>query len=149
LRQATAGWAVKPRVITDSDEKYAAFRQARAALAASGTVTLELALAQVPMIGTYRFPAWEAFLARRLVKGRFFLLPNLILDRRAVPELFQEEVVPEHLADLMTGLLGDTDERQAQMQAFDEIDQRMQVVGETPSQRAARIVLETIAGKTK
>lgn len=149
LRQATAGWAPKPLIITDPDEKYAAFRQARAALAASGTVTLELALAQVPMIGTYRFPAWEAFLARRLLKGRFFLLPNLILDRQAVPELFQEEVVPDRLADLMAGLLGNTDERRAQMHAFDEIDQRMQVVGETPSQRAAHIVLETIAGKTR
>ena len=147
LRQATAGWAPNPLIITDPDEKYAAFRRARAALAASGTVTLELALAQVPMIGTYRFPAWEAFLARRLVKGRFFLLPNLILDRQAVPELFQEEVVPDRLADLMAGLLGNTDERRSQMHAFDEIDQRMQVVGESPSQRAARIVLETIAGK--
>lgn len=149
LRQATAGWAVKPRIITDPDEKYAAFRQARAALAASGTVTLELALAQVPMIGTYRFPAWEAFLARRLVKGRFFLLPNLILDRPAVPELFQEEVVPDRLAELMIGLLGNTEERRAQIHAFDEIDRRMQVVGETPSQRAARIVLETIAAKAR
>ncbi|WP_448952030.1 lipid-A-disaccharide synthase [Labrys neptuniae] len=149
LRQATAGWAAKPLVITDPDQKYAAFRRARAALAASGTVTLELALAQVPMIGTYRFPAWEAFLARRLVKGRFFLLPNLILDRPAVPELFQEEVMPDRLAGLMARLLGDTAERDAQMQAFAEIDQRMQVIGETPSQRAARIVLETIAAKAK
>lgn len=149
LRQATRDWPAKPAVITDPDEKYAAFRRARAAMAASGTVTLELALAQVPMLGAYRFPAWEAFLARRLVKGRFFLLPNLILDRPAVPELFQEAVVPERLAELMAGLLGDTDERRAQMQAFDEIDRRMQVVGETPSQRAARIVLETIAGKAR
>lgn len=149
LRQATQGWTTRPVVITDPEEKYAAFRRARAALAASGTVTLELALAQVPMLGAYRFPAWEAFLARRLVKGRFFLLPNLILDRAAVPELFQEAVVPDRLADMLAGLIGNTPERQAQMQAFEEIDQRMQVVGETPSQRAARIVLETIAGKAR
>jgi len=144
LTEATASWPHKPRIVSDEAEKFAAFRRARGALAASGTVTLELALSQIPMIGAYRFPAWEAFLARRLVKAPFFLLPNLIVGRRAVPELFQEEVTPENLAAILTPLLGETPERAGQMQAFDEIDRRMQVVGETPSQRAARIVLETI-----
>jgi lipid-A-disaccharide synthase len=147
LRQATAAWPQKPVVVADEAEKLSAFRRARGALAASGTVTLELALAQVPMIGAYRFRDWEAFLIRRLAKGRFFLLPNLILDRKAVPELFQEEVTPDNLAANFAPLLGDTPARAAQMEAFDEIDRKMQVIGETPSQRAARIVLETIAAK--
>jgi lipid-A-disaccharide synthase len=144
LNQVTSSWRKKPRIITDEFEKFAAFRRARGALAASGTVTLELALSQIPMIGAYRFPAWEAFIARRLVKAPFFLLPNLILDRRAVPELFQEEVSPDNLAAIFGPLLGNTPEREGQMQAFAEIDRSMQVVGETPSQRAARIVLETM-----
>ena len=59
-REATADWPVRPRIVTDAAEKYAAFRTARAALAASGTVTLELALAQVPMVAAYRIAAWEA-----------------------------------------------------------------------------------------
>lgn len=147
LRQATASWLHRPVIVTDEAEKFSAFRRARGALAASGTVTLELALAQVPMIGAYRFRSWEAFLIRRLAKGRFFLLPNLILGRGAVPELFQEEVTPETLAASFVPLLGETPARAAQLEAFEEIDRRMQVVGETPSQRAARIVLETIAAK--
>ena len=56
-RGATAGWAVRPRIVTEAEEKYAAFRLARAALAESGTVTLELALAQVPMVAAYRVAA--------------------------------------------------------------------------------------------
>ena len=147
LQQATSSWLHKPLIVTDEAEKYAAFRRARGALAASGTVTLELALSQIPMIGAYRVPAWEAFIARRLVKAPFFLLPNLIVDRRAVPELFQEEVSPGNLAAIFGPLLDETPERAAQMQAFAEIDQRMRVVGETPSQRAARIVLETMRRK--
>jgi lipid-A-disaccharide synthase len=146
LREATASWAPTPRIVIDEAEKLAAFRRARGALAASGTVTLELALSQVPMIGAYRFPAWEAFLARRLIKAPFFLLPNLILDRRAIPELFQEEVTPDRLAATFAPLLGETRARAEQLAAFAEIDRRMQVVGETPSQRAARIVIETIKG---
>ena len=57
LREATASWAMTPQIVIDEAEKFAAFRRARGALAASGTVTLELALSQVPMIGAYRFPA--------------------------------------------------------------------------------------------
>ncbi|MDQ0393218.1 lipid-A-disaccharide synthase [Labrys monachus] len=149
LRQATAGWEQRPQIVTDEADKFAAFRRARGALAASGTVTLELALAQVPMIGAYRFPGWEAFLAKRLVKAPFFLLPNLILGREAVPELFQEEVTPDNLAASLAPLLGDTPARAAQLAAFAEIDRLMRVPGETPSQRAAGIVLETIAAKRK
>jgi lipid-A-disaccharide synthase len=145
LREATASWPLRPQIVVDEAEKFAAFRRARGALAASGTVTLELALSQVPMIGAYRFPAWEAFLARRLIKSKYFLLPNLILDRKAIPELFQEEVTPEHLAASFVPLLGETRARAEQLDAFGEIDRRMQVVGETPSQRAAGIVLAVMA----
>ena len=149
LREATASWPQKPGIVSDEAEKFAAFRRAKGALAASGTVTLELALSQVPMIGAYRFPAVEAFLAKRLIKSAHFLLPNLILERRAIPELFQEAVTPDNLAAIFAPLMGNTPERAAQMAAFDELDRRMQVVGETPSQRAARIVLQAIKDKRR
>ena len=77
LRAAAAGWPVAPRIVTGEAERQAAFRVARAALAASGTVTLELALAAVPTIGAYRLPGWEAFIARRvLVDRRTVILPK-------------------------------------------------------------------------
>ena len=74
------------------------------------------------------------------------MLPNLILDRRAIPELFQEEVTPDRLAATFAPLLGETRGAGGATGGVAEIDRRMQVVGETPSQRAARIVIETIKG---
>ena len=74
VRDGVAGWAVTPRIVTEPAEKWAAFRSARAALAASGTVTLELALAGVPTVAAYRVTLIEEIIARaarinkRLVK---------------------------------------------------------------------------------
>ncbi len=72
------------RVVVGEAEKLAAFRRARAALAASGTVTLELALAQIPTVAAYRVANWEAFIARRLITASSAILPNLVLGERLV-----------------------------------------------------------------
>jgi lipid-A-disaccharide synthase len=79
LRDATAGWTIKPSVLVDPDEKDAAFRRARAALAKSGTVTLELALAGIPTVAAYRLSAVEGWVARRLMRVRSVILANLVL----------------------------------------------------------------------
>ena len=65
LRDAVAGWAVQPRIVVEPSEKWSAFREARVALAASGTVTLELALSGVPMVAAYRLHPVEAVIARQ------------------------------------------------------------------------------------
>ena len=65
IARATAAWPVRPRIVVDPTEKQAAFRVARAALAKSGTVTLELAIAGIPMVTAYQVPAVEAWLVRR------------------------------------------------------------------------------------
>ncbi|MDQ0469302.1 lipid-A-disaccharide synthase [Labrys wisconsinensis] len=147
LRAAVASWAVRPRVIDGEAEKFAAFRRARAALAASGTVTLELALSGVPMVGAYRLPGWEAFLARRLIRTPSVLLPNLILGERAIPELLQEDATPPRLAEALVPLIGEGPERRHQLEALGRLDGLMRLEGEAPSERAARIVLETIEAK--
>src|SRR5262249_11765865 len=89
VRRDTAAWPVAPRVVVESKEKWATFRQARAALAASGTVTLELALAGVPTVIAYKVTLFEELIARALVKVKMVGLANIILDEMVMPELLQ------------------------------------------------------------
>ena len=142
---ATAAWPVRPRIVTDAAEKCAAFRSARAALAKSGTVTLELALAQVPTVAAYRIAAWEAFVYRRLVRVSSVILANLVIGENVVPELLQEEFLPKPIADSLIPLIGDTPERRRQLEGFARLDAIMDIGGEPPSLKAARAVRAVIA----
>jgi lipid-A-disaccharide synthase len=145
VRARVASWPTPPRVVIGEADKLAAFRSARAALAASGTATLELALAGVPMVGAYKVSPIEAPL-KFLVRAPFILLPNLILGERAIPEMLQDECQPERLAALLSALVGDGPERQAQLAALSRLDALMRLdEGENPSARAARLILQTIA----
>ena len=146
IAEATAAWPVRPRVVTDAAEKYAAFRGARAALAKSGTVTLELALAQVPTVAAYRIAAWEAPIYRRLVRVSSVILANLVIGENVVPELLQEEFLPEPIAAKLVPLIGETPERRRQIEGFARLDAIMEIGGEPPSRKAARAVLD-VAGR--
>jgi lipid-A-disaccharide synthase len=142
---ATADWPVRPRIVTVAAEKYAAFRNARAALAASGTVTLELALAQVPMVAAYRIPAWEGAVFRLMASINTVILANLVLGENVVPEYLQSDCTPDRIAAGLVPLLGDTPERRRQLDAFARLDTIMDLAAEPPSARAAHAVLELIA----
>jgi lipid-A-disaccharide synthase len=145
ITERTANWPVAPRIVLGEEAKLAAFRNARAALAASGTVTLELALAGVPMIGAYKVSLIEEPL-KYVVKAPSILLPNLILGARAIPEILQRECTPQSLADALAALVGEGAPRDAQLGALARLDALMQLPdGDTPSARAARLVLRTIA----
>ena len=111
------------------------------ALAASGTVTLELALAAVPTVAAYRVSAWEAAIARRLIRVPSVILANLVIGENIVPELLQEECTPERLASALLPLLSDTPERKRQLEAFARLDDIMEIASARPSRRAAEIVL--------
>jgi lipid-A-disaccharide synthase len=142
---ATANWPLKPRIVTNRDEKHAAFRTARAALAASGTVTLELALANIPMVAAYRIPAWEGTLFRMMASIDTVILANLVLGEKIVPQYLQDNCTPHHLAAGLIQILGDTPERRRQLDAFARLDSIMGLRGEPPSTRAAQAVLALIA----
>jgi lipid-A-disaccharide synthase len=144
---ATAGWPVRPRIVVGSEEKHAAFRSARAALAASGTVTLELALAQVPTIAAYRIPAWEGAVFRLMAQIDTVILANLVLGQKAVPEYLQRDCTPDRLAQALVPLLSDTPEWRRQLEAFARLDTLMGLAGEAPSRRAAQAILAGIARK--
>ena len=144
VRETTTDWPVRPRIIVDRAEKYAAFRTARAALAASGTVTLELALAQVPTVAAYRIPAWEGAVFRLMASINTVILANLVLGENAVPEFLQNECTPDRIAAGLIPLLSETPERARQRAAFARLDTIMDIGAEPPSQRAARAVLDVI-----
>ena len=141
IRENVKGWQVQPRIAVREAEKRAAFRSARAALAKSGTVTLELALAGVPMVAAYRVGAVEAFILRRAVKVQSVILANLVLGKEVVPEFLQENCTAEALAKSLGEVLTDTPLRQRQIEAFATLDSVMSTGGAQPNLRAAEIVL--------
>lgn len=141
VTQATSHWRIKPRIVVEQTEKHAALRVARAALAKSGTTTLELAVAGVPMVAAYKVAPLEAAVIRRLVRVPSYILANLVIGRNVVPELVQEDCTPERLAATLAPLLGDTPERQRQVEAFAALDAIMEIGSRAPAARAADIVL--------
>ncbi|HZC95052.1 MAG TPA: lipid-A-disaccharide synthase [Bradyrhizobium sp.] len=142
--EALMGWPVRPQVVIGEQEKRAAFRIAHAALAKSGTVTLELALAGVPMVTAYRTGSTEAWILRRAINVNSVILANLVIGENVVPEFLQQDCTPEKLSQALRELLGDTPLRRQQLEAFARIDQIMSTGREPPSARAADIVLATM-----
>jgi lipid-A-disaccharide synthase len=147
VREAASNWPTPVHVVETEAEKFAAFDAADAAIAASGTVTSELALAGTPMVGAYRVGRITYALARRLLEVPYVVLVNLILDRKAVPEFLQRECEPENLARALRPLLSDTPERAQQIRDLEQAVREFGAGGEAPSLRAARAVLE-LAGQS-
>ena len=140
-------WPTAPKIVLGEDAKFAAFRAARAGLAASGTATLELALAQVPMVGAYKVSLIEEQL-KYLIKVRSILLPNLILGERAIPEFLQRDCTAAALGAALAEIVRDGDARAGQLAALSRLDRLMSLPdGGAPSVCAARCVLETIAAR--
>ena len=146
IKARVAKWRVKPTVIEGESEKLAAFRRAHAALAASGTVTLELALAQVPMVVAYRVDFLVRPFKWALSRINSFVLPNLILGTNEIPEFLDAESTPERMAAALLPLLSDTPERAAQLDAFERLGPALSR-DVAPSMAAAEIVLKTAGWK--
>ncbi|HEY7548699.1 MAG TPA: lipid-A-disaccharide synthase [Hyphomicrobiaceae bacterium] len=142
IEQHLAAWPVRPHLVEGEDDKFRAFRLATAALAASGTVTLELALAGAPTVVAYKADPIIAAIATRLIKAPSVVLPNLVLGENVFPEFIQERCTPANLAEALAPLLADTPERARQHAALARIPAALQVAGHTPSEAAAAIVLD-------
>lgn len=148
IGELSAEWPVQPRIVVGDDERRAAFRVARAALAKSGTVTLELALSGVPMATAYRVAAWEAFIARRVIQVPSVILANLVLGENVVPEFLQEDCTAARLAPALRDLMQEGAARRQQLDAFARLDRIMSTGDRTPSQRAADAVIATMRKTT-
>ncbi len=144
IREGIANWPVKPQIVIGENERRAAFRIACAALAKSGTVTLELALSGIPMVTAYRVGAIEAFILRRAIRVSSVILANLVIGKDVIPEFLQEECTPEKLAPALHDVLTDSPLRRQQVAAFAQLDQIMSTGNKSPSALAADIVLATM-----
>ena len=143
VRRAVAHWAVAPIVVSDTTGKYDAFAAAGAALTKSGTSTLELAMAGVPMAVTYRVNPLTAFMARRLIKVPHVAMVNILAGREVVAELLQEQCRPDVLADAVVRLLGDAGARAAQLAALAPVLASLRPGdGVAPSVAAAREIFK-------
>lgn len=138
-------WSVPTIAVRGAGLKYDAFAASQVALAASGTVTLEVALADLPMVVAYRVNPITHAILRRLVKVKFVSLLNLILDRPAIPEMLQYDCAPEPLARELTRLIDDRLAREREIAAYREGLQRLGCGDVSPGLRAADCVLGLIA----
>jgi len=150
IREKVARWPFPVEIVTGLDAKRAAFRRAHAALAASGTVSLELALAGVPMVVAYKVDWFFRRLKDLNRVFRFsslesFVLPNIILGTKAIPEFLDEEVRPEILARHLSGLLKDGEERARQVTELERLDEAMRLLdGYSQRAAAAEVVLKAM-----
>ncbi len=142
---ALADWPLRTILVEGDEAKHDAFAAAEAALAASGTVALELALARLPSVIAYRLNPITVALYRRLIRVKYVNLVNLMLDRMLVPELLQEDCRPDHLARELGRLLDDPQARQAQIDGVAEVARWLGQGDVPPSERAARVVLDIVS----
>ncbi|UWQ16661.1 lipid-A-disaccharide synthase [Jannaschia sp. M317] len=147
VRSAVRTWPGQPLVVTDPAEKRAAFAAATAALAASGTVSLELAANGVPMVIAYDMNWFSRQVIARMLKVDTVTLVNLVSETRAVPEFLGEACKPETVGRAFANLLLVPSERHRQQEALDRTMDRLGRGGEAPGLRAARSVL-AVLGKS-
>ncbi len=143
IREISSSWAVPTVVVTESEEKFDTMAASNAAIAASGTVSLELAMARVPAVITYRLPWLTYFVVKGMSLVKFATLINIILDREVVPELLQGNCTAAQIYDSVSYILETGGEDQ--IAASGEALKRIGMGGEQPSIRAARMLLSIVA----
>ncbi|WP_320179028.1 lipid-A-disaccharide synthase [Roseovarius pacificus] len=153
VREMVANWPVKPLILSpegmDAEsykaEKRAAFGAADWALAASGTVSLELAAARTPMVIAYDLKPLSRFIISRMLKVDTLTLVNLVSETRVIPEFIGKACRPELIAPAMLGVM---DNPNPQLAAMDLTMDRLGRGGEAPGLRAARAVLARMKAAT-
>ena len=143
IEQALPAWSQQPHLVEGESDKFTAFKLAQAALAASGTVTLELGVTGTPMVVAYRVDPVAARL-RFLLKVHSIVLANLVLGQNAFPEFIQEDCTSAKLSAALVPLLTGSPERAQQLEALARIREKMFLPEGTPSGKAAGIVLSIL-----
>lgn len=146
VRELTAAWPVPPMIVEEKAQRLAAFRAADVALAASGTVSLELAANRVPMVIAYAANPISWHIIWNLLKIDTVTLVNLVSETRMVPEFLGPRCKAELMAPALAALLSDPAARAGQIGAEDETMRRLGEGGEDPGLRAARSVLASLRG---
>ena len=141
VKAATKNWPTSLHVLESEADKFAAFDAADVALAASGTVTAELALSRTPMVVGYRVGWLTYALSSLIMNVKYITLVNVLLEREAVPEFLQSHMTPQNLADGVERLLCDPAPRAAQLADQALFAQMLGEGTEAPSLRAAKSLL--------
>jgi lipid-A-disaccharide synthase len=144
VRAGTCDWPRQPVLVTESEDKHDAFAASAVALTKSGTSTLELAMAGVPMVVAYRVNPLTAAIARRLVKVRYASIINLLADREVIPELIQAACTPDRLATNARLLLSDPAAAEGQRVACRAALELLRPLVGAPSDAAAAAVLDLL-----
>lgn len=145
VRKATSTWPVQPIIVTELDDKHDAYAAAAAALTKSGTSTLELALAGVPMAVTYRVNPITAIIARRMIKIPYVAMVNLLAAKALVPELLQQDCNPTKLAETVERLMGNAAAALAQREGFSAVTASLRAPTGIPSHAAATEILALLS----
>lgn len=140
-------WPLDPIVIATDQERHDAFSAANCALAASGTVSLELAIAGVPHVIAYQVNALTGWIAKRLIKIDTVTIVNLVLGKKLIPEFLQENCTALKITPALDALMADGPQRQDQIAGFDQACTMLGFGDTPPSEKAAAQILKIIAKK--
>lgn len=134
--------------LVDTDNTAEWMRRATAAIAASGTVTVQAAILGLPLISCYRLNALTFMIAKMLVKIKFFTMPNVIAQKEVYPEFLQGDVNPDKLLPALESILPGGEKRQDVERGIAEVLEKLG--GRNGSlKRAAEVILETAKDKAK
>lgn len=148
MQAETKNWSVAPLLISNADHKKDLFAASTAALAKSGTIGLECALARLPSIIAYKANALSAFLLRRMIKVKYVNLANILADKMVIPELIQENCTAEKMVEALQPLLTDETARNAQRVELTRIAEQLGTGdAQSPSEKAADILLGLVTQK--
>jgi len=140
-------WPLDPIVVATDQERHDAFAAADCALAASGTVSLELAIAGVPHVIAYQVNVVTGWIAKRLIKIDTVTIVNLVLGTKLIPEFLQDKCKAKKIVPVLETLMADSPERAAQIDGFDKACTLLGFGDRPPSEKAAEQILKIIAKK--
>jgi lipid-A-disaccharide synthase len=139
VKENTKNWILKPHIITDNKQKKQEMLNASAAIVCSGTATLEVSLARVPMVVAYK-TQWLISFVRFFIPIKSIVLANIIHGELPIKELFQIKCTGKRIANEIMPLLEETHERVKQLRALDDIADKMYTKTNNPSRKAAKII---------
>ena len=147
VRELTKNTKLPLIILNTENDRYDAFQSTDIAIAASGTVALELAIINIPHIIAYKVAPLTAFLARHLLKIEFVNLTNILLGREVVPELLQENCTPDKILYYVSELLKKKELYERQQEGFEKLKTILGVGEQNPSETACDIIINAIEKK--
>jgi lipid-A-disaccharide synthase len=133
-------YGFKCQMITNADERFTAMSLSTCALAASGTVSLELMAASTPAVIAYKIGTFTGFMVRYLISVKYVTILNIMLDRKIIPEHLQENCTMENIMISLEKLLECEDTRNIQLKAYQKGLKMLGAYDESPALRAAKEV---------